>query len=138
MAGKHCHRYRFRTGGHLSVPGRRHCTKRSSSSDRAVARIGRGGTAVPLTDARWARVEPLLPDRTTRRGGRWRSHREVIDAITWKFQTRQAVPVRNFRTVPFGIRRSSGRFRPRNRSGSNSRTNSHSASGSSRRHVTTP
>ncbi|MEU2243652.1 transposase [Streptomyces sp. NPDC018338] len=40
-----------------------------------------------LTDAQWARVEPLLPDRTPRRGGRWRDHREVIDAVTWKFQT---------------------------------------------------
>ncbi|MFB7212356.1 transposase [Streptomyces sp. NPDC056255] len=35
----------------------------------------------------WARVEPLLPDRTPRRGGRWRDHREVIDAIAWKFRT---------------------------------------------------
>ncbi|MET7765303.1 transposase [Streptomyces sp. NPDC005393] len=32
-------------------------------------------------------MEPLLPDRTPKRGGRWRSHREVIDAIAWKFQT---------------------------------------------------
>nr|WTB33465.1 transposase [Streptomyces sp. NBC_00830] len=29
----------------------------------------------------------MLPDRTPRRGGRWRDHREVIDAIAWKFQT---------------------------------------------------
>uniref|UniRef100_UPI0035E40EF3 IS5 family transposase n=1 Tax=Streptomyces physcomitrii TaxID=2724184 RepID=UPI0035E40EF3 len=42
---------------------------------------------VPLSDAQWARIEPLLPDRTPRRGGRWRDHREVIDAIAWKFQT---------------------------------------------------
>ncbi|MFB8170660.1 IS5 family transposase [Kitasatospora purpeofusca] len=42
---------------------------------------------VPLTDAQWARIEPLLPDRTPKRGGRWRDHREVIDAIAWKFQT---------------------------------------------------
>ncbi|QNA71997.1 transposase [Streptomyces sp. So13.3] len=27
------------------------------------------------------------PDRTPRRGGRWRDHRQVIDAIAWKFQT---------------------------------------------------
>ncbi|GAA0499959.1 IS5 family transposase [Streptomyces stramineus] len=40
-----------------------------------------------LTDAQWARIEPLLPDRTPKRGGRWRDHREVIDAIAWKFQT---------------------------------------------------
>ncbi|WP_369679717.1 transposase [Streptomyces mirabilis] len=35
----------------------------------------------------WARIEPLLPDRSPRRGGRWRDHRQVIDAIAWKFQT---------------------------------------------------
>ncbi|MFI9751586.1 IS5 family transposase [Streptomyces collinus] len=42
---------------------------------------------MPLTDAQWARIEPLLPDRAPRRGGRWRDHREVIDAIAYKFQT---------------------------------------------------
>ncbi|MFF3264618.1 IS5 family transposase [Streptomyces sp. NPDC002932] len=42
---------------------------------------------MPLTDAQWARIEPLLPDRTPRRGGRWRDHRQMIDAIAWKFQT---------------------------------------------------
>ncbi|MFI2609283.1 IS5 family transposase [Kitasatospora sp. NPDC018619] len=42
---------------------------------------------VPLTDAQWVRTEPLLPDRTPRRGGRWRDHRQVIDAIAWKFRT---------------------------------------------------
>ncbi|GGZ36476.1 DDE transposase [Streptomyces inusitatus] len=40
-----------------------------------------------LTDAQWARIEPLLPDRTPRRGGRWRDHREVIDAIAFKYRT---------------------------------------------------
>ncbi|MFE5624613.1 IS5 family transposase [Streptomyces virginiae] len=40
-----------------------------------------------LTDAQWARVEPLLPDRTTKRGGRWRDHRQVIDAIAFKYLT---------------------------------------------------
>ncbi|WP_106975356.1 MULTISPECIES: IS5 family transposase [unclassified Streptomyces] len=45
------------------------------------------GPGVPLTDAQWARIEPLLPDRTAKRGGRWRDHREVIDAIAFKFQT---------------------------------------------------
>ncbi len=44
-------------------------------------------TDLPLTAAQWARIEPLLPDRTPKRGGRWRDHREVIDAIAWKFQT---------------------------------------------------
>ncbi|WP_368730917.1 transposase [Streptomyces sp. Ru87] len=51
-------------------------------SDRLIVCSG-----VPLTDAQWARIEPLLPDRTPKRGGRWRDHREVIDAIAWKFQT---------------------------------------------------
>ncbi|GLW19911.1 transposase [Streptomyces sp. NBRC 13847] len=46
------------------------------------------GPGVPLTDAQqWGRIEPLLPDRTPKRGGRWRDHREVIDAIAFKFQT---------------------------------------------------
>jgi transposase len=42
---------------------------------------------VSLTDAQWARIEPLLPERTPRRGGRWRDHRQVIDAIAWKYRT---------------------------------------------------
>ncbi|MFJ4673232.1 transposase [Kitasatospora purpeofusca] len=41
---------------------------------------------MPLTDAQWARIERLLPDRTLKRGGRWRDHRQVIDAIAWRFQ----------------------------------------------------
>ncbi len=45
------------------------------------------GLGVPLTDVQWAWIEPLLPNRTPQRGGRWRDHREVIDAIAWKFQT---------------------------------------------------
>lgn len=45
------------------------------------------GPGVSLADAQWARIEPLLPDRTPMRGGRWRDHREVIDAIAFKFQT---------------------------------------------------
>ncbi|MFE2586415.1 transposase [Streptomyces sp. NPDC059378] len=40
-----------------------------------------------LTDAEWARTEPLLPDRTPWRGGRWRDHRQVIDAIAFKYRT---------------------------------------------------
>ena len=45
------------------------------------------GCGVSLTDAQWARIEPLLPDRTPRRGGRWRDHRQVIDAIAFKYRT---------------------------------------------------
>jgi transposase len=40
-----------------------------------------------LTDARWARLEPHLPDRTPRRGGRWLEHRPVIDGILWRTRT---------------------------------------------------
>ncbi|MEU3994033.1 transposase [Streptomyces platensis] len=40
-----------------------------------------------MTDAQWAWSEPLLPDRTPKRGGRWRDHRQVADAIAWKLQT---------------------------------------------------
>ncbi|MFG3431036.1 transposase [Streptomyces californicus] len=40
-----------------------------------------------MTDAQWAGVEPLLSDRTPRRGGRWRDHRQVIDAIAFKYRT---------------------------------------------------
>lgn len=40
-----------------------------------------------LTDAQWVRIEPLLPDRTPKRGGRWRDHREVIGAIAFKYRT---------------------------------------------------
>ncbi|MGW6876921.1 IS5 family transposase [Streptomyces xanthophaeus] len=35
----------------------------------------------------WARIEPLWPDRMPRRGGRWRDHRQVINAIAWKYRT---------------------------------------------------
>ncbi|MFD7879680.1 transposase [Streptomyces sp. NPDC059766] len=45
------------------------------------------GWCVSLTDAQWARTEPLLPDRTPWRGGRWRDHRQVIDAIAFKYRT---------------------------------------------------
>lgn len=44
---------------------------------------------VPVSDAAWARVEPLLPDRSVRRRGRhaWGDHRRVLDAIAWRHQT---------------------------------------------------
>src|SRR4051794_2463028 len=55
---------------------------RAFLSDRWVV-----GPVVGLSDAQWARIEPLLPDRSPRRGGRWRDHREVIDAVAWKYRT---------------------------------------------------
>lgn len=39
-----------------------------------------------LTDAAWARIEPLLPARGGR-GRQWRDHRQVINAILWKLRT---------------------------------------------------
>ena len=32
-----------------------------------------------VTDAQWARIEPLLPQN----GGRWRDHRTLIDGMLW-------------------------------------------------------
>src|SRR3954469_23487886 len=40
-----------------------------------------------LGDEMWDRVEPLLPDRAPRRGGRWGDHRPVVEAICWRFRT---------------------------------------------------
>ena len=40
-----------------------------------------------LSDDMWARIEPLLPDRTPKRGGRWGDHRAVVEAICWRFRT---------------------------------------------------
>lgn len=41
-----------------------------------------------LTDAQWARIGgPLLPDRAPKRGGRRHDHRQVIDAIVFKYRT---------------------------------------------------
>jgi transposase len=40
-----------------------------------------------ISDEAWSWLEPLLPDRTPRRGGRWRDHREVLEAVAWKYRT---------------------------------------------------
>ena len=39
-----------------------------------------------MTDAAWARIEPVLPAGRGR-GGQWRDHRQVINAILWKLRT---------------------------------------------------
>jgi transposase len=59
-----------------------------------VLRIGWGGVTDDsgvvgrgeLTDRAWDRIGPLLPP-TGGRGGRWRDHRQVINAILWKLRT---------------------------------------------------
>jgi transposase len=40
-----------------------------------------------LTDEMWARVEPLLPDRSPRRGRPWNDHRVMLEAMIWRFRT---------------------------------------------------
>ncbi|MER7699738.1 transposase [Streptomyces sp. NPDC096095] len=40
-----------------------------------------------LTDARWARMESLLPDRMPKRGGRWRDRRQMFDAVAFEYRT---------------------------------------------------
>src|SRR3712207_9100323 len=42
---------------------------------------------VVVSDEAWAWMEPLLPSSAGRRGGRWRDHRQVIEAIAWKYRT---------------------------------------------------
>jgi transposase len=66
-----------------------------------------------LTDEEWARLEPLLPERSPRRGGRWADHRVVINGVMWR--TRSGSPWRdlprdygNWKTVYNRHRRWSG------------------------------
>jgi transposase len=57
--------------------------------------VGQHGFVVgcgELTDAAWARIEALLP-AMRQCGGRWRDHRQVINAILW--QARTGVPWRD-------------------------------------------
>jgi len=66
-----------------------------------------------LTDGEWARLEPLLPDLTPRRGGRWADHRMVLNGMFWR--ARCGVPWRDvppsfghWKTVAHRHRRWSG------------------------------
>ena len=49
-----------------------------------------------LTDAEWERLEPLLPDRTPCRGGRWADHRTVLNGVF--FRTRSGCAWRDLPT----------------------------------------
>jgi transposase len=40
-----------------------------------------------LSDGAWEQIEPLLPSSAGLRGGRWRDHRQVIEAIAWRYRT---------------------------------------------------
>jgi transposase len=46
-----------------------------------------------ITDEEWARLAPLLPATTPRRGGRWRDHRQVLNGIL--FRVRTGIPWRD-------------------------------------------
>ncbi|MEU9949275.1 IS5 family transposase [Streptomyces sp. NPDC047939] len=39
-----------------------------------------------ITDAMWARIEPLMPPDPVR-GRRWADHRRTLEAIAWKYRT---------------------------------------------------
>jgi transposase len=51
------------------------------SDDRVVSRVG------VISDEFWAVAEPVLPTAEGKRGRRWRDHREVLEAIAWRFRT---------------------------------------------------
>ncbi|ORA71023.1 transposase [Mycolicibacter kumamotonensis] len=40
-----------------------------------------------ISDEFWAVVEPLMPSHEGKRGNRFRDHREVLEAIAWRFRT---------------------------------------------------
>jgi hypothetical protein len=40
-----------------------------------------------ISEELWSRIEPLLPVTAPQRGGRWRPHREIVEAIAWRFRT---------------------------------------------------
>ena len=46
-----------------------------------------GNHRTVVSDEAWAWMQPLLPSSAGRRGGRWRDHRQVIEAIAWKYRT---------------------------------------------------
>jgi transposase len=40
-----------------------------------------------INDRAWELIEPLLPVSTGKRGGQYRDHRTVVEAIVWKYRT---------------------------------------------------
>ncbi|PWU56467.1 hypothetical protein DLJ47_06005 [Micromonospora sp. S4605] len=40
-----------------------------------------------MNEVEYARIAPLLPAMTPRRGGRWRDHRQVINGIVFRVRT---------------------------------------------------
>ena len=54
-------------------------------------------TAV-LTDAQWARIEPLMPSSIGQRGRPFRDHRQVVEGIVYRLRTGTA-----WRDLPEGF-----------------------------------
>lgn len=40
-----------------------------------------------ITDQMWEWMEPLLPSSDGKRGGQWRDHRLMVEAICWRLRT---------------------------------------------------
>jgi len=40
-----------------------------------------------ISDELWEKIEPTLPSDAGRRGRRFRDHRQVLEAIAWRFRT---------------------------------------------------
>jgi transposase len=40
-----------------------------------------------VSDDLWERIQPHLPSSQGKRGGRWRDHRQVIEAVAWRYRT---------------------------------------------------
>jgi putative transposase len=63
-----------------------------AEGDRPAADVPAAGDPLSgdlpvVPDQAWEWMEPLLPSSTGRRGGRWRDHRQVVEAICWKYRT---------------------------------------------------
>jgi putative transposase len=60
---------------------------RTSQEGTSVAGDLSSGDLPMISDQAWQWMEPLLPPSTGRRGRRWRDHRQVVEAISWKYRT---------------------------------------------------
>ncbi|MFC8016257.1 transposase [Streptomyces cinereoruber] len=62
-----------------------------------------------LSNAQWARIEPMLPAKPAR-GRQWRSHRQIIEGIAWKYHTKSS-----WRALPASYGSWSGVFKRHHR-----------------------
>lgn len=40
-----------------------------------------------LTDSQWARIEPLLPSSSGKRGGQYKPHRPLLNGMLWRLRS---------------------------------------------------